>query len=134
MFGKKRPKFGPGEIIILIVIGILLLIVVTGNYQVILKTLLGPYTAFVAVMMLVEYLILKGSDRSDIYRRELEAARNVRRDDLLALRDMETRLLETKVKIAPLAEAGEDCQELRTALGGCVEAMDQVLELVRKRI
>ena len=134
MFGKKRPKFGPGEIIVLIVIGILLLIVITGNYAVILKTLLSPYTAFVAVMMLVEYLILKGSDRSDIYRRELEAARNVRRDDLLTLRDIETRLLEMKVKIAPLAEAEGEAQELRQALAGSVEVADQVLDLIRKRI
>ena len=134
MFGKKRPKFGPGEIIVLIVIGILLLIVITGNYAVILKTLLSPYTAFVAVMMLVEYLILKGSDRSDIYRRELEAARNVRRDDLLTLRDIETRLLEMKVKIAPMAEAEGEARELRQALAGSAEVADQVLDLIRKRI
>ncbi|MCL5269825.1 MAG: hypothetical protein M1457_04555 [bacterium] len=103
--GRRRPRFGSGEIIILIVILILVLIFVTNKHREILDMLFGPSTALVAVVMIVEYLLLRGADRSEIYRRELEAAREKRRDDLLALRAMEVELVELRARLNAASRA-----------------------------
>ena len=83
---------GSGILVILVAIGLLILTLATGKFTVLVGKLYSPYTAFIAVIMIVEYIILKGADRTALYRRELEAARAIRREDLLALRQMESRL------------------------------------------
>ncbi len=81
-------------------IGVIALIVVTGNFSAIVRVLYSPYAAFVAVVMLVEYIILKGADRSALYRRELEATRAKRRDDLLEMQKIEAALVELDEELA----------------------------------
>ena len=134
MSSKYRFRLGPGEILILITIGVLALIALTGNFRVILETLYKPYTALIAVIMLVEYVILKGADRSHIYRRELEAARETRRADLLAMRNMETRLVELRARLTPILDDSTNAQALSDATRDTHEASDKVLEILRERI
>jgi hypothetical protein len=131
---RRRPKFGAGEMIILMIIGILILIVVTGNLRFIWEKLYSAYSAFIAVIMLVEYLLLKGSDRSAIYRRELEAARQKRRDDLLALRDMETQLVELRARLTTALERADDAQTLRETIETSRQINENVLGRLRERI
>ena len=137
MSPRRRPRFGSGEIIILIVIGVLILIVVTGNYARIIEAIYGGYTVLIAVIMLVEYLILKGGDRSDLYRRELEVARHKRRDDLLALREMETQLVEMRghmqLLINPENE-NEDPEALHDAVNYARDTAGELLAKIRERI
>lgn len=119
-----RPRFLPrsGELLILIAIGVLVLIAVTDNWSRIIDLLYGPVTAAVAVIMLVEYVVLKGADRSRIYQRELQGARQRRKEDLLALRDLESRLLEWR---AELKTASAPETEL--------ERIDAMLKTLRER-
>lgn len=131
---RRRPKFGSGEIIILIVIGILAAIGFTGNFDAIMKTLYSGYSVAIVVVMLVEYLLLKGSDRSAIYRRELEAARIKRRDDLLALRDLETQLVELRGRLAAALERSEDPLAAREAAENARQTSDLLLARLRERI
>ena len=106
-------------------LGLLGLILLTGNALTILRHLYSPYAAFVAVVMLVEYVLLKGADRSALYRRELEAARQKRREDLLALREMETAL----VRLTDRLDRSPECasEEARREL-------IKVIERLRSRI
>jgi purine-cytosine permease-like protein len=123
--------------IILIVIGVLILIVVTGNYPKIIEAIYGPYTVLIAVIMLVEYLILKGGDRSDLYRRELEVARHKRRDDLLALREMETQLVEMRTHMHSLINPeneNENPEILHDAVVYARSAAEELLGKIRERI
>lgn len=133
---RRLPRIGSGEIIILIVIGLLMLVVVTGHYRTILEWLYRPATAFIAVLMMVEYLLLKGSDRTAIYRRELEAARQKRRDDLLAMRDMETELVELRARLTTVLERpeGEAAAPLREAAETTRRGVESVLARLRERI
>lgn len=134
---RRRPRFGSGEMIILIVIGVLILIVVTGNYARIIEAIYGPYTVLIAVIMLVEYLILKGGDRSDLYRRELEVARHKRRDDLLALREMETQLVEMRSHMQLLINPeneNEDPEILHKAVNDARDTAGELLVKIRERI
>jgi len=131
---RRRPKFGSGEIIILILIGLLGLIVVTGNLNSILDRIFGVTTALIVVVMLVEYLILKGSDRSAIYRRELEVARLKRRDDLLAMRDLETQLDALRAQMAAALEPEADPPALREAIESSHRISVNLLGRLRERI
>ena len=131
---RRHPKFGSGEIIILILIGLLVLIVVTGNLKSILDRIFGVTTALVVVVMLVEYLILKGSDRSAIYRRELEVTRLRRRDDLLALRDLETQLDDLREHMALVLEREADTPGLREAIETSHRISVNLLGRLRERI
>lgn len=131
---RRRPRIGSGEIIILIVIGILTLIYLTNNLSKIWENLYSGYAVAIVVIMLVEYLLLKGSDRSPIYRRELEAARVKRRDDLLALRDLETQLVELRSRLGGALEREEDPAALREAVTDAHATSEKMLAGLRERI
>lgn len=131
---RHRPIFGSGEIIILIAIGILALIVVTGNLSAIWEKLYSGYAVAIVVVMLVEYLLLKGADRSQIYRRELEAARIKRRDDLLALRDLETQLVELRSRMNNILERETECPTLREGVEDARQTSETMLARLRERI
>lgn len=131
-FKKLRPS--SGEMLILIVIGILALIIVTGNHELILSTLYSPTAAIIAIIMLIEYLVLKGSDRSPIYRRELEAAREKRRDDLLALRAVETRLVDLRARLDNDLEHADEPERLAQCAAQARTVVEDVLKRLRERI
>jgi hypothetical protein len=131
---RKRPRFGSGEFIVLIIIGLLVLIIVTESFSTILKWLYGPYAAVLAVVMVVEYLLLKGSDRSAIYRRERDAARAIRRDDLLALRELETLAVDLRARLGSALEREEDADAPRRHLEHARGVMDELIRLLRSRI
>lgn len=131
---RGRPIFGSGEIIILIVIGILALIWLTGNLGVVWEKLYSSYAVAIVVVMLLEYLLLKGSDRSPIYRRELEAARVKRRDDLLALRDIETQLVELRSRMNGALERESEPPALREAVDDARQTSEMLLARLRDRI
>ncbi len=132
-FKRLRLRLGPGDLIILVVIGVLALIIITGRWKEIFGWFYSPTSVVVVVIMLVEYLILKGSDRSAIYRRELEAAREKRGGDLLALRAMEARLVELRARLVAELERN-DPQQLREAAEQARAASGELLALLRERI
>ena len=134
MAARWRPRFGSGEILVLIVIGVLTLVIVTGHYKTILEMLFHPYAVILVLVMLVEYLLLKGADRSPIYQRELEVARQKRRDDLLVLRDMESQLVDLRARLNTLSEQSADPGALHDAVEASRRTTDEVLGRLRDRI
>jgi hypothetical protein len=134
MSERKHHHFGSGEIIVLIVIGLSILAVLTESYRPILDWLYSPYAAVLAVVMVVEYLLLKGSDRSAIHRRERDAAREIRRDDLLAMREMETRVVDLRARLASALERQEDDAALRGHLECARDVADAIVRVLRARI
>jgi hypothetical protein len=125
--------FRSGAIAIPIGAAILAILIVVDRGELLLsllRKLYHPFAAFVAVVMLVEYVILKGADRSAIYRRELEAARLKRREDLLMLRRLEGRLVELESELRG-REAGAEANELARRAHGEIQAM---LELIRSHV
>ena len=130
-----RLRFGPSEIIALMAVGLLVLLVTTGHHHLLIDILYGPYTALIAVIMLVEYILLKGADRSPIYRRELETARQKRRDDVLALRSMEADLALLRSRInAVRQEPQAEPETLQAALGQAHRTIEELLARIRERI
>lgn len=131
-FKKLRPS--SGEMLILIVIGVLALIIVTGNHEIIFNKLYSPTAAIIVIIMLIEYLILKGSDRSPIYRRELEAAREKRRDDLLMLRAIETRLVDLRARLDNDLEHADEPERLAHSASNARAVVEDVIKRLRERI
>lgn len=135
MSPMRKPRLGPGELIILIVMALLALIVITGNLGMIVEKLYSPVIVVIVVVMLVEYLLLKGSDRSAIYRRERDAAREKRRNDLLAMRQMETRLVDLRADMrSALDRESQDSTVLHQMLEEAVERTDEVIGLIREQV
>lgn len=134
MAERKRPRIGSGEIIVVIVIALLALVGVTGNFHTVVDWLYSPYAAVLAVVMVVEYLLLKGSDRSAIYRRERDAAREIRRDDLLALRELETLAVDLRARLGNALEREADADELRGQLEHARSVLDELIRILRSRI
>lgn len=132
---RHKPRFGPGEFIILFAIGLLSLIIVTGNFTRIAQWLFSPTAIIIVVVILLQYLLLKGADRSDIYRRELEAARQKRRDDLLALRELEARLSAMRANLEDvLQQPATQPDQLREALAAACETSRQLHTALRDRV
>jgi hypothetical protein len=132
MTPRKRHSLHPrsGELIVLIVIGVLTLVVLTGNFTRILKMLYSPQAALIAVIMLVEYVVLKGADRSVLYKRELDAARAKRREDLLAMREIEAKLIEIQTRLDRLEQNAENAGEIEQTR----QELEATLEQLRSRV
>lgn len=130
----KKLRLTSGEMVILILIGVLTLIIVTNKWGDIIQTLYSPFSAIVAIIMLIEFLILKGSDRSPIYRRELEAAREKRRDDLLTMRAIETRLVDLRARIDNDLLHTDEPERFVESAPETRETVEDVLKKLRERI
>ena len=87
-------------------------------------------SALIAAIMLVEYLLLKGADRSEIYRRELELARLRRRDDLLTLRQIENELTDLRERLARPPAEGDPAADAPARLEEARGAVDRLLQLL----
>jgi len=132
---RKKSRFGPGNIMILVVIGIIAMIIATGNVDRIMEKLFSAYAALIVLIIIFEYLLIKGSDRSTIYQRELQAAGTIRRDDLLAMREIEIQLVELKARITTSMERKHDPEAIRGAMDNkSMDNLDEALHLIRKRI
>ena len=130
----RRLHLRSGEMMIMIIIALLVLVGLTGNFSRIAEWLLAPYTAFIAIVMLVEYLVLKGADRSKIYQKDLQALRERRKSDLLLLRDLEAQLAAIKAELEALAAEGETADEARKRLEAQVQGLDAMLVSLSKRV
>ena len=56
------------------------------------RSLYGPVAVIVVILLIVEYVVLKGRDRSRFYRIEIEQMREKRRSDAELLRHLGTRM------------------------------------------
>ncbi len=106
----------------LIILGVVVLIVATGNATPLVSLLYNRYAALIAVIVLVEYVILKGFDRSAQYGRQLESLRARRHEDLATLEQVEQKLERAKASLdaakpeTPAAELETPKREIESAL------------------
>jgi len=82
-------------------------IALSGQGRSFLRYLYGPVAIIVVIFAIIEYIVLKGRDRSRIYRLELDQLRARRRQDVEALRGVDEEL----------ARIQEDLRRAGAALG-----------------
>jgi len=90
------PKFQItiAEAIILTILIFVLLLFFSGHLPQFLGLIYSPVSFLILVIIIGEYIILKGIDRSRIYRIQLRALRSKRNDDIQFLRAVEQKILE----------------------------------------
>lgn len=90
----KRSNFSyllaQGVLVIIALLGLLLLLL--DDYTLFARILYSPYSFLVLVIMLLEYVVLKGLDRSRIYKLELKRLKAKREKDLVARRKLDEKL------------------------------------------
>jgi Skp family chaperone for outer membrane proteins len=102
--GQTKKVRRPDMMMVLVLLGLALLILATGNLGRLVELFYNRTAALIAVIVLVEYVILKGLDRSAQYRRQLESSQTKRRQDLLALQKIERELEQLVVELREEAE------------------------------
>lgn len=97
---QDKPRSKSVAVVLILLVGLVALIVKTGHMPRLLELIYNPWARLTAVIMLVEYVILKGADRSAIYRRELEAGRARRAEDLRGFQMIESELTVLQKELA----------------------------------
>lgn len=136
---KDKPRSKSVAVVLILLVGLVALIIRTGNMPRLLEWIYSPQARLTAVIMLVEYVVLKGADRSAIYRRELEAVRAKRAEDLRAFQMLETELTALRGDLTgpQEAEGGAKAGKGKPAAGPSAAAgrrIDSLLEKLRERI
>lgn len=89
---RRRHTLSAAEILILIAILLSVLLLFTGSFTTFLSILYSPFSFIIIVVIITEYIILKGADRSRIYRLEIDRLREKRKEDITFSREIETEL------------------------------------------
>ncbi len=89
---ERRRTPTAAEILILVAILLCVLLLFTGSLSTFLSILYSPFSFIILVVIITEYIILKGADRSRIYRIEIDRLRDKRKDDIAFSREIETEL------------------------------------------
>ncbi|NQU42485.1 hypothetical protein HQ520_04315 [bacterium] len=83
------------------------------------RWLYSPIAIVLVILLFIEYIVLKGRDRSRIYRIELEQARHKRVEDQEYLRHLEERLLAMEKEVPSPPEVRDSgCEERLGELRG----------------
>ncbi|MBN1867577.1 hypothetical protein JW916_09820 [Candidatus Sumerlaeota bacterium] len=110
---RARTAWLIGAIVLVFVAGIFL----SGGGIEFVRSLYSPVALIVVIFLIVEYVVLKGRDRSRLYRIELDQMREKRRRDNEFLHDIERDIQSVENDLASLEdrfESGDDRgQELR---------------------
>lgn len=84
--GRRGPRVRSGDILLVVVIFALVFIFATFKFTEIIRILYHPVTVLILTVMIVEFLWLKSSDRTRIYRLEGDRLRRLRAGDEALLR------------------------------------------------
>jgi hypothetical protein len=106
---RKRQPRPPSPVKNIILILAIVTVFVTGlilttHGKDFLRSLYSPVAIIVVIFLAIEYIALKGRDRSRIYRIELDHARTKRRQDLEFLRGVEKEISEIEEMIHSAAQ------------------------------
>lgn len=106
---RKRQPRPPSPVKNIILILAIVAVFVTGlilttHGKDFLRSLYSPVAIIVVIFLAIEYIALKGRDRSRIYKIELEQARTKRQQDLEFLRGVEKELSEIEETIHSAAQ------------------------------
>lgn len=90
---RKSPHRLSNGALILIILGVFFTgLILSGLAQGLLRKIYDPMAFVLLVLLFVEYILLKGRDRSRIYRLELDQLHEKRRADLRDIRQWESQL------------------------------------------
>ena len=89
---RRRRTVSAAEILFLVAILLCVLLLFTGSLSTFLSILYSPFLFIILVVIITEYIILKGADRSRIYRIEIDRLRDKRKEDIAFSREIETEL------------------------------------------
>jgi len=76
----------------IIILGVLLLL--TNDFDLFLSILYSPFSFLLLVVIILEYIILKGMDRSRIYKLEIQRLKQKRKKDMEWLQRMDKEIRE----------------------------------------
>ena len=115
--------------------------VLSGGGVEFLRYLYNPVAVVVVIFAMIEYIVLKGRDRSRIYHLELEQLRQRRHEEIDFLRNLEEELrhleqdLERLSRMAPpVAAAGNDFADPLDELRGATERVRSVRENLARKL
>ncbi|HUT23715.1 MAG TPA: hypothetical protein VM492_05185, partial [Sumerlaeia bacterium] len=80
-------------------------VVLSGGAKEFIRVLYGPVPLVIAILLIIQYILLKGRDRSRLYKMELDQVRLKRREETDFLRRLEGELQEIE---SALEAAGEN--------------------------
>jgi len=103
----SRSSYLLAEIILILVILVGVLLLITHDWDLFFSILYSPYSFILLVVIILEYIILKGMDRSRIYKLEIERLKRKRHRDLEFHVRMEKQIRELE-KYADDPNAGEE--------------------------
>jgi hypothetical protein len=132
---KKRWLFPLLRIILLLFIFLLVLLLITNSYQTLVDILYSPFSFAIMLIIVLEYIILKGVDRSRIYRLEIERLRSKRAEDIALWRDLEGHLsdaLSTLQKLDNSAATASPDSNLSN-LVALRSKLEEILRILRKK-
>lgn len=99
--------------IALLVVALLgLLLLATNDISLFFSLLYSPYSFLILALMLVEYLFLKGMDRSKVYKLENDRLKSKRQRDIALMKKIETQIRD--IAASPSKEITD--QEIRERL------------------
>ena len=89
---KGRFKVTLAECVLFLIMIAAILLLITDSVERFLEVIYNPYAYAVLVIMMVEYVLLKSSDRSRIYQMQIDQLQQARHDDITFIRSIESRL------------------------------------------
>ncbi|GAB4313122.1 MAG: hypothetical protein Kow0059_04130 [Candidatus Sumerlaeia bacterium] len=97
---SPRPLIRGADIYVVLILGVLLAALLSGNFLKFLTFLYSPVIILVVITICVTYLFFKSADRSRAYKDELEMIRSLRKRDAVLRRDLERRLQQLLMECA----------------------------------
>jgi hypothetical protein len=131
---KKLWLFPLLRIILLLLVFLLVLLLITNSYQTLIDILYSPFSFAILLIIVLEYVILKGVDRSRIYRLEIERLRSKRAEDIALWRDLEGHLsdaLRTLQKLDDSAASASPDADFSN-LVALRSKLEEILRILRK--
>jgi hypothetical protein len=109
-------------------------IVWSGHAKDLFDMLYGRGAVLIVVVLIIEYIILKGRDRSRFYKIELLKMRDKRRNYIEFVRNLETQLDQVESALQPLAELLPPTDPNRVSLEEATRKMDDLRKNLSKNL
>ena len=103
---RVHPRIRNAWLILAIVIVFGAGVVMSGAGGKLIDKLYGPAALIIVVILMIQYILLKGRDRSRVYKIEIEKMRAKRHDDVERMRHLETELAHLEQRLHRLAASG----------------------------
>jgi DNA-binding helix-hairpin-helix protein with protein kinase domain len=103
---RVRPRIPNAWLILAIVIVFGAGVVMSGAGGKVIDKLYGPAALIIVVILIIQYILLKGRDRSRVYKIEIERMRAKRHDDIERTRHIDAELANLEQRLHRLTETG----------------------------